>query len=108
MEFGIFCATCSNYLLPPACYFNGTLTYSNTVKLELVSVKWENINYIREHDVLISGITTWQAVDNLAIGQKLQGTTYLDGLGRSLEAFKHDEREKIIVISGGSFTRILS
>jgi RHS repeat-associated protein len=59
--------------------------YSNTIKISVVSVNWEDYNYIREHDVLTTGITGWQSVDQLTIGQKLQTTTYLDGLGRSVE-----------------------
>lgn len=59
--------------------------YSNVVKISIGSSNWEDINYIREHDVLTTGISTWTAVDQLAIGSKLQSTTYLDGLGRSTE-----------------------
>lgn len=58
---------------------------SNTIKLSLVSVNWEDINYIREHDILNIGQTIWNVIDQLPIGSKLQTTTYLDGLGRSLE-----------------------
>jgi RHS repeat-associated protein len=58
---------------------------SNTIQINLVSGNWEDINYLRVHDVLTTGITTWQQVDELPIGQKLQTTTYLDGLGRTLE-----------------------
>jgi len=59
--------------------------YSNVIKIQVVSVNWENLNYVREHDVLVPGITTWQAVDQLPIGQKLQTTAYFDGLRRSVE-----------------------
>ncbi|HET7117792.1 MAG TPA: DUF6443 domain-containing protein, partial [Hanamia sp.] len=58
---------------------------SNTIKLSLVSVNWEDVNYIREHDILTSGQTIWNVIDQLPIGSKLQTTTYLDGLGRSVE-----------------------
>jgi RHS repeat-associated protein len=64
---------------------NTGFVYSNTIKLTLVSTNWEDLNYIREHDVLTTNITDWQTVDQLPIGQKLQTTSYLDGLGRSLE-----------------------
>lgn len=64
---------------------NGTYIYSNIIKISIISVNWEDLNYIREHDVITTGITSWTAVDQLAIGQKLQTTTYLDGLGRTLE-----------------------
>ncbi|HEV7781424.1 MAG TPA: DUF6443 domain-containing protein [Chitinophagaceae bacterium] len=59
--------------------------YSNVIKISLVSVNWEDINYLREHDVQTTNITTWTAVDQLAIGDKTQMTTYLDGLGRGTE-----------------------
>ena len=62
----------------------GTNT-SNTIQVNLVSENWEDINYIRVHDILTTGVTTWQQADQLPIGQKLQTTTYLDGLGRTLE-----------------------
>src|SRR6266498_3033582 len=38
---------------------NGSFIYSNVIKISVVSVNWEDINYIREHDVLTTGITTW-------------------------------------------------
>jgi RHS repeat-associated protein len=90
-------ATSSSYsfsaALTQATYFrrkttypaNGNYIYSNTIKISVVSVNWEDMNYIREHDVLTTNITDWQAVDQLAIGSKLQTTTYLDGLGRLVE-----------------------
>ena len=62
-----------------------TSVTSNTIKINVVSVNWEDINYIREHDVLTIGQSTWTGVDQLPIGSKLQSTTYLDGLGRSVE-----------------------
>ncbi|MFN8291660.1 MAG: DUF6443 domain-containing protein [Chitinophagaceae bacterium] len=59
--------------------------YSNVIKLTSVSTTWEDINYIRENDVNTTGITTWTAAEQLAIGPKLQTTTYLDGLGRGTQ-----------------------
>ncbi|HEV8284264.1 MAG TPA: DUF6443 domain-containing protein, partial [Chitinophagaceae bacterium] len=95
-------ATSSSYS-PPALNVNSQTTYyrrktsagsnfiySNTIKISVVSVNWEDINYIREHNVLTTGITTWTAVDQLAIGSKLQTTTYLDGLGRSVETISRE------------------
>lgn len=66
---------------------NGALesVYSNTVKLTVVSTSWEDRNYIREHNVRISGQTTWQDVDALSNGEKLQTTSYMDGLGRTVQ-----------------------
>jgi RHS repeat-associated protein len=64
---------------------NGSFIYSNTFKISLVSENWEDLNYVREHDITVSGVTTWQQADQLPIGQKFQTTTYLDGLGRSVQ-----------------------
>lgn len=64
---------------------SGPSIESNVVKLTMVSANWEDINYIREYDVKVTGVTTWQAVDQLAIGSKLQTTSYVDGLGRSTQ-----------------------
>jgi hypothetical protein len=91
-------ATATSYS-PPALNVNSVTTYyyrkttsatlgtinSNTVKISVVSIGWEDVNYVREHDVLITGQTSWTAVDQLPVGSKLQATTYLDGLGRSVE-----------------------
>ena len=71
--------------------YNGNVTlYSNVVKLELVSINWENINYVREHDILIPGQSDWRAIDQLPIGSKLQSTTYMDGLGRPLQQISRE------------------
>jgi RHS repeat-associated protein len=64
----------------------GAFVFSNTIKLSVVSSNWEDRNYIREHDVQVTGITTWQVIDQMPVGQKLQTTTYLDGLGRGVES----------------------
>ena len=68
----------------------GAYIYSNIIKISVVSVNWEDVNYIREHDVLKTGNTTWTGVDQLVIGDKLQTTTYLDGLGRNLEKISRE------------------
>ncbi len=66
--------------------YTQSFTYiSNVVKIEVVSANWENLIYVREHDVLIPGLIDWKAIDQLAIGDKLQSTTYLDGLGRPIQ-----------------------
>ena len=88
-------ATQSSYSIPSALsattYYRrksssgGNHIYSNVVKIAVVSTNWEDLNYIREHDVNTTGITSWTAVDQLAVGPKLQSTTYLDGLGRSIQ-----------------------
>src|SRR2546427_8065676 len=48
----------------------GASIFSNVIKLTVVSANWEDRNYMREHDVQVTGITTWQAVDQLPVGQK--------------------------------------
>ncbi|HSU28159.1 MAG TPA: DUF6443 domain-containing protein [Chitinophagaceae bacterium] len=68
----------------------GNSIYSNTIKISVVSSNWEDLNYIREHDVLTTGITSWTSVDQLNIGQKLQTTTYLDGLGRPIQKISRE------------------
>ncbi|MBN8838550.1 MAG: hypothetical protein J0I09_14915 [Sphingobacteriia bacterium] len=64
---------------------NGNISYSNIVKLEAVSLFWEDKNYVREHTVLVAGITDWKTVDQLPIGQKLQSTSYVDEFGRPIQ-----------------------
>lgn len=64
---------------------NSSVVYSNTLKLEVVSVNWENLNYRREHLVTVSGQTSWNTIDELPIGEKLQQTIYYDGLGRPIQ-----------------------
>ncbi|MGN6645498.1 MAG: DUF6443 domain-containing protein, partial [Cytophaga sp.] len=80
-----------NTPLPQTTYYRRKITVSgisytsNVIKINVVSQNWEDINYVREHDVLVSGQTDWKTIDQLPIGQKLQTTTYLDGLGRPIE-----------------------
>ncbi len=63
---------------------------SNVIKLSVVSKNWEDINYVREHDVAIPGVSTWQQIDSLPIGEKLETTTYLDGLGRNIQKISRE------------------
>jgi RHS repeat-associated protein len=65
---------------------SGNFIYSNTVRIEVVSVQHENMNYVREHVVRIpSGSNGWSWIDQAVIGDKLQTTTYADGAGRTLQ-----------------------
>lgn len=77
--------TATYYFRRKTTHTSGQSVYSNIIKLSSVSVNWEDLNYIREHDVNTTGITSWTAVDELTVGPKLQSTTYLDGLGRSIQ-----------------------
>jgi RHS repeat-associated protein len=53
--------------------------------VEIASVNWENLNYVRVHDVVSPGKTNWIQVDGLSIGDKFQATTYLDGISRAIQ-----------------------
>lgn len=71
-------------------FFLSTVTvnfsfYSNTVKLEVIPPDWENRSYVREYDILKQGVKTTEEVYQLAIGDKLQNTTYYDGLNRPVQ-----------------------
>jgi RHS repeat-associated protein len=92
-------ATAATYSFPPPPTFLTQTTYyrrktintstsyiySNIIKINIVSVNWEDLNYLREHQIMTTGQTTWTQIDQLAIGQKMQITTYFDGIGRPLE-----------------------
>ena len=88
-------ATAASYTftapLTQATYFRrkytigSTVAYSNTLKIESVSTSWENINYIRTHDIMVPGQSDWKLIDQLPIGEKTQTTTYMDGLGRPIQ-----------------------
>ncbi len=67
----------------------GASVYSNTIKIQVVSVNWENRNYVREHTILtpgITGINSWKTIDQLPTGQQLQSTRYEDGMGRPAQS----------------------
>ncbi|MDB5221575.1 MAG: repeat-associated core domain protein [Chitinophagaceae bacterium] len=93
-------ATQSIYSFPAALaqttYFRRKATWpfyivsSNIVTITVGSVSSENVNYVREHDVLVTGQTDWKVIDQLPIGQKLQTTTYMDGLGRPIEKISRE------------------
>jgi hypothetical protein len=56
---------------------------SNTI--ELASPMWENRNYVVVHSILKPGIDDWVQTQLLPIGDKLQTTTYFDGIGRAIQ-----------------------
>lgn len=45
----------------------------------------ENLNYLRINKILIPGVNNWPQADNLLTGDKIQATTYYDGLGRPIQ-----------------------
>jgi RHS repeat-associated protein len=47
---------------------------------------FENRNYVREITVVKKGIVSWYQADAQVVGDKFQSTTYLDGLGRSVQS----------------------
>ncbi len=66
---------------------NGQTLYSNVLVIipNYTTVDNENLNYVRENSVLKKGTTSWYQADALTIGDKFQSTTYLDGLGRTIQ-----------------------
>ncbi len=68
----------------------GSSVYSNIIKIQAASNDWENINYVREHDILRTGMIDSREIENIPIGDRLQTTTYLDGLGRPLEKISRE------------------
>ncbi len=75
----------TTYFALKATNGSGASVWSNVIKIGLVSVNWEDINYVREDVVDTINIGTWRAVDQLPVGEKLQVTNYVDGLGRKLQ-----------------------
>lgn len=56
-----------------------------TTSFQIVPSDWENQNYVRVQDILVSGISNFFQIDQLPIGQKRETTTYVDGLGREIQ-----------------------
>ena len=78
--------TQTTYFRQKVSFNNGrNIVYSNIIKLQLVSVGWEDANYLREHTIRVQGITDWEAADQLPIGQQLVHTSYSDGMGRPVQ-----------------------
>jgi RHS repeat-associated protein len=67
-----------------------TPDYSNVVKVEIISPFTENRNYVREHTIVVKGVTTFAQADQLPIGKKFTSTTYLDGLGRPIQKIEKE------------------
>jgi len=61
------------------------VVHSNIIKIQIGSSHWEDVNYTREHDIMVSGMADATSIDQLPIGQKLQSTTYADGLSRTIQ-----------------------
>jgi Domain of unknown function (DUF6443) len=85
---------------------NNTFIFSNTVKIRLVSAYREDINYSREYDVAVTGVTTLQQTEALVIGSKFQTTTYVDGVGRTLQTISRGTATPASV--GGTWGDIVS
>jgi RHS repeat-associated protein len=65
----------------------GAIEYTNTLTFNVLytSPNHENRNYVRENTVLIKGVRSWEHADDLATGDKVQSTQYLDGSGRPIQ-----------------------
>lgn len=61
---------------------NQMIVYSNTIRIKVVPNDWEDVPYVRQHDVLVSGVTSVAAVEALPTGEKIQTTNFIDGFGR--------------------------
>ncbi len=62
----------------------GQSAYSNILNVipDYTFIDNENRNYLREYSVLVPAISSIYQADQLPVGDKIQTTTYLDGLGR--------------------------
>jgi RHS repeat-associated protein len=54
-------------------------------KINYISPFTENMNYVRTNLIYIPGVRSWPQADQMATGDKIQQTTYLDGFGRKLQ-----------------------
>ena len=57
-----------------------------------IILQFDTSNLKREGilNILVSGVTNLETIDSLPIGQKLQTTTYLDGLGRPIQKISRE------------------
>ncbi|MES2430803.1 MAG: DUF6443 domain-containing protein, partial [Bacteroidota bacterium] len=62
-------------------------SYSNEVYVNTFyqTINYENRNYIRENVITVPGIQSFEEADDLAINERMQTTTYLDGLSRPIQ-----------------------
>lgn len=67
------------------CDINEMVTNTVVVTATYTTSDFENRTYIRETTIQKRGISSWFQADAQAIGDKLQVTTYLDGLGRKIQ-----------------------
>jgi hypothetical protein len=70
----------------------------STLSFQLVSSDWENLNYVREQDRLVMGVSNFISIDQLPIGQKFEKTIYFDGLGRAIQKLNKSGS----LVTGGS------
>ncbi len=65
-----------------------TEMYSNVVSFSMnpyTSPNTESLNYVRVNTVLVPNVNSWEEIDNLPTGKKIQQTTYFDGLQREIQ-----------------------
>lgn len=75
---------------------SGEELYTNIVSFTMLpytSPNAENLNYVRVNNILIPDINNWPQSDNLQTGDKLQSTTYFDGLGRAVQTVGKETSE---------------
>ncbi|ULQ52152.1 DUF6443 domain-containing protein [Flavihumibacter fluvii] len=80
--------------------------YSNTIKIAVVSLNWEDKNYVRENTILISGVYNFNSVDVLPIGDRIQTTRYMDGMGRVVQQIGREMASP--AVDGGTWGDIVS
>lgn len=79
---------------------------SSTAQYPIHLADWENLNYIRVHEVHVAGVNDWIGVGATAMGDKTENTTYFDGVGRPIQ---HVDREAATPASpGGSWGDIVT
>ena len=77
----------------------------SSAQYQLHLADWENLNYIRVHEVRVPGVSDWIGVGQLAIGDKSETTVYYDGFGRPVE---HVDREAATPAGGGAWGDIVT
>lgn len=70
--------------------------YTNIVSFAMLPyspTSVENKTYVRINTILIPNVYTWGQADNLPIGDKIQTTTYYDGLARPIQSNNKETSE---------------
>jgi RHS repeat-associated protein len=75
---------------------NGKIAYTNilTYSFFFNYPNKENLNYVRINKIFVRGIKYWEEADMLPTGEKVQSTTYYDGLARPVQEVAKDYANK--------------